>query len=245
MAEQGRYTLGIGAGVLYYPDYIGAKSMQTLALPFPYIRYKSENFSIDEDGVRSRLFGINGLRLDMSLSGSLPASQSKNTPREGMPALELTGEVGPKLLYEFYAHGKAILEFECDARAALSTNYSSISYRGYLINPQLKYSLNYKRIEWTIRAGVLFNDAVYNNYYYGVSSEYITPLRKGYEAQGGYSGTRFRVGTTYMAKKWWLGGFVSYHDINSAVFQDSPLVEVKNGLYVGASIAYLFYTNEL
>ncbi|MBN2815125.1 MAG: MipA/OmpV family protein [Campylobacterales bacterium] len=243
-AQEPHFEFGLGIGSLYYPDYIGTKTTQTLTLPIPYVRYKSEHLNIDEDGVSSKIFGIKRLQLDLSLSGSLPASSSEESPRAGMETLELTGEIGPKILYELYYKGVSRLDFECDIRAALSTDYTSISYRGIVMNPQLKYSLNYKHLEWTLRAGVLFNDADYNNYYYGVSKEYETVQREQYTAEGGYSGTRLRSGLTYKKLPWWGGAFISHHNINGAVFESSPLIEVKEALYFGASIAYIFYTIE-
>ncbi len=41
----------------------------------------------------------------MSISGSLPASSENSDAREGMPDLNLTGEVGPKLVYNIFEHG--------------------------------------------------------------------------------------------------------------------------------------------
>jgi len=138
--------LGIAVGSLYYPDYIGSKTNNILNVPLPYIRYHSKFLSIDEDGVNSKLFGIDGLRLDLSLNGSLPAS-SKSSVRKDMPDLDLTGEIGPKLLYNIFSQGVTQLEFELPFRAVLSTDFTSINYVGLVSNPQLKYSLNYTHFE--------------------------------------------------------------------------------------------------
>ena len=37
--------LGLGAGAMSYPDYLGSKNNNTLFIPYPYISYKSENLS--------------------------------------------------------------------------------------------------------------------------------------------------------------------------------------------------------
>jgi len=235
------FEFGLGIGSLYYPNYIGSKTTQILTLPLPYIRYRGKYIRIDEDGLSGKLFGINGLRLDVSVSGSLPASSDKDGVRSGMPDLELAGEVGPKLVYNIYEKGVSLLEFELDLRATLSTDFNAIHYRGLNSNPQLKYSLNYSAFEWTFRTGILLSDSVYNDYYYGVASQYVNANRPLYETQNGYSGVRNRVGVTYKKESWWGGAFLSHHDIRGASFEDSPLVETKDSVFFGASIAYIFY----
>lgn len=242
--EKPTIELGFGVGSLYYPNYIGSKSIQLINVPLPYVRYRGEFFRIDEDGLTGKLFGIDGLRLDISVSGSLPASSESDGVRKGMPDLDLTGEIGPQFVYQIYAKGVSMLELELPLRATLSTNFSSISYRGLISNPQLKYSLNYSAFEWTFRTGLLFTDKEYNDYYYGVAQEYVTPSREAYETKSGYSGFRGRVGMTYKKGNWWGGAFVSYTDIDEATFRDSPLVETTGALYMGASLAYIFYTQE-
>ena len=242
--EEFKLELGIGIGSLYYPNYIGSKSTQTITVPLPYIRYNGDYFKIDEDGLSGKLFGINGLRLDLSMSGSLPASSGSDGAREGMPDLDLTGEVGPNLIYNIYEKGVARLEFEFPVRATLSTDFSSISYRGLISNPQFKYSLNYTEFEWTFRVGVVYSDKVYNDYYYGVDAQYVTPTRAAYKTISGFSGFRNRIGMSYKKNNWWGGAFVSYNDISDATFRDSPLVETTSALYMGASVAYIFYTSK-
>lgn len=243
-AKEPTVELGIGMGTLYYPNYIGSKNYQTLTLPFPHIRYRGECFRIDEDGLSGKLFGINGLRLDLSISGSLPADSKNDNARDGMPDLDLTGEVGFQLVYELYKNEPMILEFELPLRAVLSTDFTNLVYRGVISNPQLKLSLNYSEFEWTFRSGIMIADKDYNSYYYGISNEYVTQNRKLYHAKGGFSGFRNRVGLTYQKDSWWGGAFFSHYSIENAVFKNSPLVETTQTSYVGVSIAYIFYTKD-
>ena len=243
-AKEPKIELGVGVFTLSYPDYLGSKSTQLLTAPFPHVRYRGELLTIDEDGINGKLFGVDGLRLDLSVSGSLPANSEDSKAREGMPDLDFTGEIGPNLVYNIYEHGVALLEFEFPVRAVLSTNLSSIEYRGIVSTPQLKYSLNYSEFEWTLRTGVMFANEKYHNYFYGVTEEYVTPTRTQYKASGGYSGFRNRIGMSYQKGSWWGGAFVSHFSLNNAVFQDSPLVETQSAIYMGASVAYIFYTQD-
>lgn len=240
-AKDSKLELGIGVGSIYYPDYIGSKSTQTLTLPVPYIRYRGKYFTIDEDGINGKLFGIDGLRIDLSLNGSLPASSDVNGAREGMPDLDSTGEIGPKLVYNIYEQGVTLLELEFPFRAVLSTDFTNLKYRGIVATPQLKYALNYSEFEWTFRIGAMFADKDYNSYFYDVENQYTTATRTAYKAHGGFSGYKSRIGVTYSKNDWWAGAFVSYINTNKAAFRDSPLVETSKAIYIGASIAYILY----
>jgi len=243
-AKEHKLELGIAAGALYYPNYIGSKSTQNLITPLPYIRYRGEWFRIDEDGLSGKLFGINGLRIDLSISGSLPAQSEEYGARAGMPDLDLTGEVGFQLVYQLYQNSPHCLEFEFPLRAVLSTDFTNLKYRGIVSNPQLKYSLNFSEFEWSFRFGGVFGDEDYNNYYYGVKQAYVTKQRKFYKSNSGFAGFRSRVGMTYEKDSWWVGAFVSYFNIQNAVFSDSPLVETDHSIYSGVSVAYIFYTSD-
>ncbi len=241
-ARDTKLELGLGVASLYYPDYLGSASRQLLTLPVPHIRYRGDYIRIDEDGLSGKLFGINGLRLEMSLSGSLPASSENSDAREGMPDLDLTGEIGPKLVYNIFEHGVALLEFELPVRAVFSTDFSDVKYRGVTSSPQLKYSLKYDIIEWTLRTGLLFSNKEYNSYFYEVSQEYATQDREAYKTESGFSGFKNRVGVTYKKDNIWAGAFISHFNIKNATFANSPLVEEHHTVYIGASISYIFYT---
>ena len=241
-AKEPKIELGLGVATLYYPNYIGSSTYNLLSTPIPFVRYRGDYFKIDKDGLTGKLFGINDLKIELSVSGSLPASSEKGSARDGMPDLDLTGEVGFQFVYNIYEKGVSQLEFELPLRGVLSTDFTSISYRGLVSNPQLKYSLNYTHFEWTIRSGVILGDEDYNSYYYSVDKEYVTPLRKEYRAEAGFNGFKNRVGMTYQKGSWWAGAFISYISLNGTVIDNSPLVETKKALYTGASIAYIFYT---
>ena len=243
-AKEPKLELGAGVASLFYPHYIGSKSTNFLTLPFPHIRYRGDYLTIDEDGIKEKIFGVDGLRLDLSMSGSLPASSEKGGVKEGMPDLDLTGEIGLQLIYNFFKKDIFKLELELPLRTVLATDYTSIEYVGLVSNPQLKYSLYYTNFEWTLRTSLLFNDANYNNYYYGVKKIYETPQRSYYDSKGGFSGFKTRVGMTYQKDNWWVGAFFSYYNISNAVFSDSPLVETDSAFYTGASVAYIFYTED-
>lgn len=243
-AKDHKLELGLGVGALYYPNYVGSKTTQVITVPLPYIRYRGDYFRIDEDGLSGKLFGVDGLRLDLSVSGSLPANSEESGVREGMPDLDLTGEVGLQLIYKIFQKGVSKLELELPIRAVLSTDFTNLKYRGVVANPQLKYSLNYSDFSLTLRSGVMMADENYNDYYYEVADKYATAKRPAYDAKGGFGGVRNRIGATYQKDSWWFGAFVSYFNIGDAAFNDSPLVQTRDALYAGASVAYIFYVRD-
>ena len=242
-AKEPKLELGAGMAYLSYPNYIGSKTYNFIALPLPYLRYRGDFLTYDKDGLKGKLFGLKELRVELSVAGSLPASSDKGSARDGMDDLDLTGEAGLQLVYKFYEKGLSKLEFELPLRAVLSTDFSKIEYVGLISNPQLKYSLNYSHFEWTFRSGIILGDENYNSHYYGVEQKYITPTRNYYKAKAGFNGWRNRVGVTYKKGSWWAGAFISYTTLDSAVIEESPLVETKSALYTAASLAYVFYTN--
>ncbi len=240
--DKPKFELGLGVASLYYPNYIGSTTTQVVTLPLPYVRYRGDYIRIDKDGLSGKLFGVKDLRLELSVNGSLPASSEENGVRVGMPDLDLTGEIGPKLVYNIFEQGVSLLEFELPVRAVLSTDFKSINYVGVVTSPQLKYSLNYEHIEWTFKTSVSFANQDYHNHFYGVKSQYSTPTRETYNAQNGFSGFRNKVGVTYQKESWWMGAFVSHFDISEAVFKESPLVQTHDAFYMGFGVAYIFYT---
>jgi len=239
-AKEKQFELGLGVASLYYPDYIGSKSTQFLTLPFPYIRYIGKYLKIDEDGISSEFFGVNGLKLSLSIAGSLPASSKKNSVREGMPDLDLAGEIGLKLSFEIFKKNVSSLTIELPLRTLITTDFTHLFYRGLIANPELKYALKYTKYFFSFRSGLLYTNKKYNNYYYGVKEVYETSLRKSYSSRSGFAGLRSKININYKMQNWRAGGFFSYFNINNAVFKNSPLIKTHHALYSGVSIAYVY-----
>ncbi len=42
-----KWEIGLGPGLVSYPDYPGSKEQNNLIVPFPYITYRSDAFTID------------------------------------------------------------------------------------------------------------------------------------------------------------------------------------------------------
>ena len=237
------YKLELGAGLigLSYPDYLGSKHIQNIVLPFPYIRYTGKFINIDKDGINRKILGINGLRIDISIAGSLPADSRDSVARQGMPDLDFTGEIGPRLIYNIYKNDFSEINFQLPFRALFSSDLSSLTYRGIVSSPEIKYTHKWKNFAWNIGTGAVLSDASAHDYFYGVSHAYTTPSRPYYETKSGLTALKYKTSMNYRYQNWWGVAFASYIDLSDAVSSNSPLVETKHGTYIGLGLAYIFY----
>lgn len=229
----------MGSGSIYFPAYIGSRSTQFYTVPFPYVKYSSEHININKEGIAGKLFDSKDFELDLSLGGSLPADDTK--AREGMPSLDLTFEIGPKLIYKIFEEGVSQLDLELPVRTVFSTDLKNISPQGIIASPQIKYTLEYDHLEVTFRTGPVFADEQYHRYFYEVAPQYATDARKAYETRGGFNSYKNKMSITYEKSNWWAGAFFTHYDLSLAVYKDSPLVETHSVIYVGFSLAYIFY----
>jgi outer membrane scaffolding protein for murein synthesis (MipA/OmpV family) len=243
-AKEHKLELGIGVASLVYPDYIGSKSYQTLPLVFPYIEYYTPYLSIDKNGINQKLFKNKNIKLDISVSGSLPSNSEDNKLRKGMDDLNFTFELGPKLSYMFYDKKKIKIFFDLATRAVFETNLKMLDTQGFVATSEFRIEIDpIKDLEITIRSGARFADAKFHDYYYGVDRKFVTNTRDYYKASGGYSGYKNKIGATYKHNSWWYGAYVSYYNIKGSVYENSPLIETKSACFGGFSLAYIFYVD--
>lgn len=239
--EESHYELGLGMGAVSYPSYIGSKSINNLVAPLPYIRYHKDKTSIGKGGIKYLFFDDNKLSLDLSLGASLPVDSSGSAVREGMSDLDFALEIGPRLNYTLYDDKEHKVTFRLPVRAVVSTNIQNIDTQGFLVAPNVDYKFRKNKVQFRAKTGPIWADKTYHNYFYGVSKSDETAQRASYNAQGGYNGYRNTLSLKYTQNAWNYGAFVSYFNIDGAVFEDSPLVETTNALFVGSFISYTFY----
>lgn len=244
-----KWEFGMGAGLLNVPAYRGAKGRKNVWLPVPYLAYRGERIKIDEDGARGELLRTNALHLDFSLAGSLPVAGGDGA-RKAMPELNFIGEIGPSLEWLMAARGNRHKGWEqqwwlrMPLRAALSVGNPMVGYRGWVFSPYLNWvwvkGASHARWRWSLSAGPIFASQEYHDYFYTVSNDYANVSRPAYEATAGYSGSRVTLGLSVNSKKWFVGAFARYDDLNGAVFDDSPLVETRSYLAVGVVASRIF-----
>lgn len=125
----GTLEIGPGLSMLTLPDYIGSDEEQTLALPFPYVKYNGKHWRVDRNFVNRSLFAAKQWRLDLSFSGSLPVNSEENAARAGMRDLMPTIEVGPWLQYRFAENEQRYWRTDFAIRKAAASDLSDYQNR--------------------------------------------------------------------------------------------------------------------
>jgi outer membrane protein len=247
LAEQTlpKWEFGLGPALLSYPDYPGSKEQNQLLIPLPYIVYRGEDFSINQQAITKPFLKTPTVELDLSLSGSIPVSSKDNKKRTGMEDLDGSIGLGPVLKYQLYQHQLNELKFELPIRAIIASDFKSIHQEGWVANPGIFYYYRddftqKQRIKLTVGATANFADAQNHNYYYGVDSDYATLDRPAYKTTDGFSGMSYHLALNYHFDQFWLGGFWRGLDMSQAVYKESPLVETQFSNMFGLTLTWNF-----
>ena len=236
-----QYELGIGFGIQSLPDYRGSKRHRSLALPFPMFRYSGDIIQVDEKGLRSRFLLSDRLEFDISTEVSLTVGVDDNDLRNEMPALRPAFEMGPSLNIKLSCDSSSnrwILRLPF--RGVVGADFSKVERIGLVFNPQLvyQYKTSFSDVRVEARAGVLFADNDYHNYYYSVAEKYASASRPEFSAPGGYSGAVFKVSVKKRFEKLWLATTLRYDALSGAAFQSSPLLESHSSYAISAGLGW-------
>ena len=242
--EKPLWELGLGVGVVSFPDYRGSDHQRTWLLPVPYVIYRGEFLRADREGVRGRFFDSDRIELNLSLSASVPVDSDGSTAREGMDDLEPTVEIGPTLDLTLWrsADRDRTLDLRLPLRWAVTVSGSPRDV-GIVFSPRLNLDLRnpFGHAGWNfgLQAGPIFTDRRNNAFYYDVASADATPTRPAYASRGGYGGSQFVAALSKRFDTYWVGGFARYDALDGAVFDDSPLVRSRSAWAVGIGIAWM------
>lgn len=244
----GRLELGIGASAFAYPNYPGSDRGQVGALPFPYVRYTSERLRLGGDGARARLPLNPRASFSLSGSGSLPGGRDE-PPRQGMPRLLPTLELGPTLDVELGALDRANRRYRLSfpLRAVIATNLKDSEAAGWVFNPTFRAGFRVGKPEHarvvSVSLGSRWASGEHHAYYYDVADAFITPERPGFAASGGYGGSALGLSWSEGRNLWRWGVFGRYTRLDGARFRNSPLVESDSAIAGGLFISYRLYQN--
>jgi len=240
------WEIGAGASVFTLPDYRGSDESRGYVLPFPYVIYRGERFRVDRQGLRGIFFESDRVELNLSLNATPPVDSDDNRAREGMPELEPTLEIGPRLDLTL-ARDRArewSLELRLPLRAAIATDLSHTRHIGYVSYPHLHLFTRpvLAGVKWNLglQAGPLFATDDYHQYFYGVDAPFATPDRPAYSAGGGYSGALALASLTRRFPRFWVGAFARYDTLKGAAFESSPLMRRDYAVMAGFAVAWVF-----
>lgn len=240
------WELGVMVAAARLPHYIGSDEYENYLYPLPYVIYRGEFLQADRDGVRGIFYRGERFETNLSFWGNPPVSDD-NEARQGMPELDAIGEAGPALRYYFYRSGwKDHLFLQAAWRTAFSFDFDGgvdADYQGWNgglhLNYQNKSSFENQKLSFYFKAGLHFSDSLYNDYFYGVPSQFATPTRSAFQADGGYSGLSASTSLfKELTPAFSLGIYARWNNLNGAVFEDSPLVRDENNYAVGCLMVW-------
>jgi MipA family protein len=240
------WEFGLGATGFTFPDYRGSDERRNFVLPFPYVIYRGDILRVDRQGVRGVFFESERVELDFSASGTPPVDSDKNRAREGMPDLDPTFEIGPRLNVVLARdhHRDRALSLRLPVRAVIATDLSYADGAGVVAYPNLTYDARPRFLEgrWRLglQSGLLYATRRYHRYFYQVDPEFATPERPAYSATGGYSGATLAASLTRRFRRIWVGGYARYEWLKGAAFEPSPLVRRDQAWSAGIAFAYVF-----
>lgn len=242
--EKPLWEAGLGVAVIDFPDYRGADERHSYALPLPYFIYRGEVFQSDRDGARSRFFRNDRFDLDISLSGSIPVDSSDNSARTGMPDLDPTLEIGPRLHMKLVRDAARGLEvgLTLPLRTVIATDFSHSHNVGWVFEPRV--DIDFKRTwlgeGWNVGAGLgpLFGDKRFHNYFFGVAPEFATAGRPAYVADSGYAGLRALGALSKRFPSFWAGAFIRVDTLAGSVLEASPLIRQNESYAAGFAITW-------
>jgi len=208
--------------------------------------YRGDRLRVDRQGARGMLFESDRVELDLSVSATPPVDSSKNRARQGMPDLEPTIEVGPRLNFILLRDrpGERALTLRLPLRAVIATDLSHAEGAGWVAQPNL--SLDARPVlfggKWnfSMQAGLLYGSRSYHQYFYGVESQFATPQRPAFEGRSGYSGAFALASLTRRMGRFWAGGFARYDTLKGVAFEASPLLRQDYALMAGVAFAWVF-----
>jgi outer membrane scaffolding protein for murein synthesis (MipA/OmpV family) len=246
-ANKSQWELGIGVAALDIPLYPGSSQSKTYVVPVPHVLYRSENIEID-NGLQATFLKTPKVRIDLSADFGVPVNSEDSTARQGMPDIDLVLQVGPSV--EVTLAGARFkpshTRLELPVRAAIATDIKSAQHIGWIFEPRLTYET--RRPEKTgfaylLSAGLRYATEQYNDYYYAVDAEFVTPGRPVFDPSGGYSGLFVDVLANWRTSNLIYFAFVRYQNLSGTEFENSPLVEQNNYFFIGAGVTWVFARN--
>jgi len=233
-------TKGIGVASINIPEYIGSSNSKVLVVPFPYIDYKSKTLNIKKNRLFNNLFLSNLMKIELSLSGTIPVKSDISSLRYNMEDLDPTLEIGPNFIFNLLEQNNYLLTFELPLRSIFSVNSKKIDYIGLNLTPKVVFEYEYNYLTIFLSTGPTFSNKKYNNYFYEVKSYDSTLIRPMYNSSGGYSGWKSSIGISITKNEFYYGAYVRYYNLSNAKFENSPLVDTKKAIFAGLSCAYIF-----
>lgn len=238
--EPSYWQWGLGVGAYYVPDYPGARHINRLIMPIPFVSYNGPHLRLKNGRISTVLFDSDRFELDLSADGTPPVKSKPGSQRDGMPDLDPVLEMGPALQYTLLQGASTRLILDVSLRYGIATDLSHTQGIGWLSNPRLKYLFKHQGWSFRTSAGPIYADSEHNTYYYGVSDAFSTAERPSFKASGGYSGFLCSLGLQKKVKQLKYDAYLRFTYLNNSRIEDSPLIENHQSILGGVAVTWLF-----
>ena len=246
-ADKAQWELGVGLTAMNIPLYPGSAEDKNYVFPIPHILYRSERLEVD-NGLEATFLKTQRTRLNISADFGVPVNSRDSATRIGMPDLDLIIQIGPSLEITL-AGGRfqpSHFRLELPVRAAVATDFGSADHVGWVFEPRFTYETRrpYKTgFAYLVSAGLRFSTQQLHEYYYDVKSEFATAERPEYQSGAGYSGLFVDYIANWRTDNLIYFALLRYQNLSGAAYEDSPLVEEKDYVLVGAGVTWIFARN--
>ncbi|MBY0452758.1 MAG: MipA/OmpV family protein, partial [Bdellovibrionaceae bacterium] len=186
--------------------------------------------------------------IDLSFGGSFP-TEGQNQARKGMPNLDWTFEVGPRLLYYFYKDPQwGQVRAGLPLRASFSTDFSNTRYLGFTIAPDFQMD----RYDFAgIKNLSLYTSATLNylseglaDYFFQITPSEQTAERMAYDAKAGLMSWETSIGFRYdYGSQFYLAGY-RYSDLSISANRDSYLHRTNSNWSYVVSVGFTMFESE-
>lgn len=235
------WEAGVAGFGLSGPAYPGASDTVNRALVLPWIIYRGPILRADGGTVGARVMKTRDVEVDIGFAGALSARSRDVAVRQGMPDLGYLIEFGPRVRFNLARPSSdSLVRFDVPLRGVFELK-DGLTYRGMAFEPRLSFDKRDIGAGWGLvaSASLNFGDRKFNEYLYGVPSQFATPVRSAYQAKSGLITPRVQLTVSRkLTEDVRFFGFTRLDFAGSGVNSDSPLHLKNSGASIGVGLVW-------
>ena len=235
------WEAGLAGFGLTGPAYPGANDDIGRGLVLPWFIYRGPVWRAAGGTVGARVAKNSFAEFDIGFSGALRASSEDVKVRSGMPELGFLLEFGPRAKLNLVRPSPdSVMRLELPLRGVFEFN-SGVQYRGLTFEPKFTYDKRDLGRGWGFSGslGLIYGDQQFNQYLYGVPSEYATSSRSAYSAKAGLITPRAQLTLSHKLNSDVRMFAFSRTDFSGkGVNTDSPLHLKERGTALGLGVIW-------
>jgi len=240
-ANRPLWEAGVAGFGLRGPAYPGASDNVNRALVLPWIIYRGPVLRADGGSVGARVVKTRDMEFDIGFAGALSARSRDVSVRQGMPDLGYLVEFGPRVRFNLARPSSdSLVRLDVPLRGVFELK-DGLTYRGMAFEPRLAFDKRDIGAGWgfTANASLNFGDRKFNEYLYGVPTQFATPTRSAYQAKSGLITPRVQLTVSRkLSEDVRFFGFTRFDFAGSGVNSDSPLHLKNSGTFFGVGIVW-------